>query len=99
MTKLLSHALERVQGLSSSDQDRIACDLTRYVDDLQRLRVELREGTAFLDAGKGKELDIESVIARANISHGYAAKAAPLVSRSRNRSSSNLALGRQPFLG
>ena len=70
MTKLLDHALERVQDLPSSDQDRIARDLTRYVDDLQRLRADLREGVASLDAGKGKEIDIESVIARANSSHG-----------------------------
>lgn len=70
MTKLLDHALERVQDLPSSDQDRIARDLTRYVDDLQRMRVELRKGIASLDAGKGKELDVESVIARAHSSHG-----------------------------
>ena len=70
MSKLLDHAVDKVQGLPSIDQDRIARDLTRYVDDLQRLRSDLSEGLKSLDAGNGKELDIEAVIARAHREHG-----------------------------
>ena len=70
MSKLLDHAVDKVQGLPSIDQDRIARDLTRYVDDLQRLRSDLSEGLKSLDAGHGKELDIEAVIARAHREHG-----------------------------
>ena len=70
MNKLLDRALEKVQDLPSIDQDRIARDLTRYVDDLQRLRADLREGLTSLDAGHSKELDIEVVIARAHREHG-----------------------------
>lgn len=70
MSKLLDRAVERVQDLPSTDQDRIARDLTRYVDDLQHLRADLREGVKSLDAGHGKELDIEAVIARAHREHG-----------------------------
>ena len=70
MTKLLDHAMEKVQDLPSTDQDRIARDLTRYVDDLQRLRSDLRDGLNSLDAGHSKELDIESVIACAHREHG-----------------------------
>ena len=70
MSKLLELAVEKVQDLSSTDQDRIARDLTRYVDDLQRLRTDLREGLKSLDAGHGKEIDIEAVIAQAHREHG-----------------------------
>ena len=70
MSKLLDRAVERVQDLPPTDQDRIARDLTRYVDDLQRLRADLRDGLKSLDAGHGKELDIEAVIARARQEHG-----------------------------
>ena len=70
MTKLLEHALLKVHDLPTSDQDRIARDLTQYVDDLQRLGADLRDGVSSLDAGKGRELDIEAVIARARHAHG-----------------------------
>jgi hypothetical protein len=63
MSKLLNRAVENVQDLPPTGQDRIARDLTRYVDDLQRLRTDLREGLKSLDEGHGKELDIEAVIA------------------------------------
>ena len=70
MTKLLDRAVEKVQVLPQTDQDRIARDLTRYVDDLQRLRSDLSEGLKSLDDGHGKELDIEAVIAQAHSEHG-----------------------------
>ena len=70
MTKLLDRAVEKVHELAPTDQDRIARDLTRYVDDLQRLRSDLSEGLKSLDDSHGKELDIEAVIAQAHREHG-----------------------------
>ena len=52
------------------DQQRIAQKLDRYVDDLAKVREKLDAGVQFLDAGLGREVDIEDLIARANA--GYA---------------------------
>ena len=64
-TVTLKAALAKVNELPETDQDRIGQELTRYVDDLQQLRADLDKGLASLDAGLGKELDIEAVIATA----------------------------------
>jgi hypothetical protein len=66
----LTAALAKVNALPEADQERIGHELTRYVDDLQQLRADLDQGLASLDAGLGKEVDIEAVIAAAKQSHG-----------------------------
>ena len=64
-TATLSKAIAQVQNLPNTDQDRIGRDLARYVEHLQSLRGQINEGIQSLDAGLGKELNIEKVIARA----------------------------------
>lgn len=68
--KTLDQAVARAKLLSAADQQRIAQRLDRYVDELAEVREKLDAGARSLDAGLGRELDIEDLIARANA--GYA---------------------------
>ena len=69
VAKILTQAVEKARSLPLRDQERIGRDLNRYVDSLATLREKLDQGIQSLDAGLGKELDIEDVIARANAGH------------------------------
>jgi hypothetical protein len=67
--KTLDKAVAKAKKLPAADQQRIARKLDRYVDELAALREKLDAGVHSLDAGIGKELDIEDLIARANAGH------------------------------
>ena len=58
-------AFSKAEKLPDADQDRSAHDLGRYGDNLTDLRRKLDNGVRSLDAGLGKALDIEAVIAKA----------------------------------
>ena len=64
-SKTLTEAIIKAQALPGADQERVGRDLSQYVDSLGVLRTKLDQGIRSLDAGLGKELDIEDVIARA----------------------------------
>jgi hypothetical protein len=68
----LTRAIAKAQELSDADQERIGRELSAYIDDLGSLRADLADGLRSLDAGLGKELDIERVIARARAQHAKA---------------------------
>ena len=68
-TKTLDQAVAKAKRLPAADQRRIAEELDRYVEDLASLREKFEEGVRSLDAGLGKELDIEDLISRANAGH------------------------------
>jgi hypothetical protein len=68
-TKTLDQAIAKVKRLPAADQRRIAEELDRYVDELASLREKLDQGVRSLDAGLGRELDIDDLIARANAGH------------------------------
>jgi hypothetical protein len=70
MTKVLRDAIARVESLPESEQDRIARELIGYLDRLNVLRAEVEIGTRQLDAGEGRELDIEDVIKQAREEYG-----------------------------
>lgn len=70
MTKVLREAIAKVEALPEADQDRIARELIDYLDKLKALRAEVQIGIRQLDAGEGKELDIEDVIRQAREEHG-----------------------------
>ena len=69
-TKTLDQAVAKAKLLPAADQQRIAQQLDRYVDGLAALREKIDQGDRSLDAGLGRELDIENVIARANAGRG-----------------------------
>ena len=63
MTKILREAMAKVEALPEEEQDRIARELIDYLDKLSALRAEVAIGIRQLDAGEGRELDIESFLA------------------------------------
>lgn len=65
-SKVLDQAIAKAHELPDADQERIGREINDYVEGLRRLRSDLDQGIKSLDAGLGKELDIEDVIARAN---------------------------------
>jgi hypothetical protein len=62
---MLREAFARARELPETDQKRIARDVMDYVDQVRALRADIAAGVRSLDAGQGRELDIEDVIARA----------------------------------
>jgi hypothetical protein len=72
MTKKLKDAMEEVSNLPEADQEKIGQDLLSPVEKLQRLRIEIDKGIRSLNAGEGRELNIEEFIRDANARHGGA---------------------------
>jgi hypothetical protein len=65
MTRTLEKAIAQVANLPQSDQDQIGRELLSHVRKLRRLRADLEKGIRSLDAGKGRELDIDDFLRRA----------------------------------
>jgi len=70
--KMLDQAIAKAHELPEADQERIGRELIDYIDHLQALREDINQGLRSLDAGLGRQLDIEEVIARARASHAGA---------------------------
>jgi hypothetical protein len=68
-SKTLDHAIAKAHELPEADQERIGRELLDYIDHLRALRDDIDRGLRSLDAGLGRELDIDDVIARARASH------------------------------
>ena len=68
-SKTLDEAIAKAHELPEADQERIGRELSDYIDHLRALRSDLNEGLRSLDAGLGRPLDIEDVIARARATH------------------------------
>ena len=68
-SKTLDQAIAKVHELPEADQERIGRELSDYIDHLNALRRDLNEGLRSLDAGLGRPLDIEDVIAQARAMH------------------------------
>jgi hypothetical protein len=63
-SETFTRAIVKAQQLPDADQERIGRELSEHVDDLCTLRADIEQGLRSLDAGLGKELEIEDVIAR-----------------------------------
>jgi hypothetical protein len=72
MSKKLEDAMKEVSNLPEADQETIGQDLLSHVEKLRRLRAEVDKGIRSLDAGEGREVDIEEFIRDANARHGRA---------------------------
>ena len=70
MAKLMKEAIDEVSSLPESDQETIGRQLLSHVEKLRRLRVEIDRGARSLDAGRGRELDIDEFIEQAKERHG-----------------------------
>ena len=69
MTKLFERAAAEVAKLPETEQDRIGRELIAHMEKLRELRGEIDSAARSLEAGKGREIDIEDVIARARSRH------------------------------
>ena len=61
----LKEAFDELATLPQADQEKIARELLEHVEKIRALRADLQAGIDSLDAGRGKEIDIDDVIKRA----------------------------------
>ena len=69
MVKTLEQAIAEVANLPEADQEQIGRQLLSHVEKLRQFRVEIDNGLRSLDAGQGKELNIEDLIRQKNKRH------------------------------
>jgi hypothetical protein len=72
MVKTLEQAFAEVANLSDADQEQIGRKLLTHVEKLRQVRGEIDKGIRSLDAGLGKEVNIEDFIRQKNKRHGGA---------------------------
>jgi hypothetical protein len=65
MVKTLERAIAEIEALPAAAQEKIGQQLLAHIEQLRSLRSDLSAGLQSLDAGAGKELDIDDVIRRA----------------------------------
>jgi hypothetical protein len=70
MVKTLEQAIAEIESLPVSDQEQIGRKLLSHIEKLRFLRDDIDKGVRSLDAGKGRELDIQDLIRRKNERHG-----------------------------
>lgn len=70
MVKTLEMAIAEVASLPDADQEQIGRRLLSHVEKLQQLRIEIDKGICSLDAGEGKELNIEDFLRQENERYG-----------------------------
>jgi len=71
-SKTLDEAFAKAHQLPEEDQEHLGRELNDYIDHLRALRSDIRAGIHSLDAGLGRKLNIEDVIARAHATHAGA---------------------------
>jgi hypothetical protein len=65
MVKTLERALAEAAKLPKPAQEQIGREPLAHIEKLRALQIDLEEGIRSLDAGEGRTLDVENVIARA----------------------------------
>jgi hypothetical protein len=69
MTDVATALKEAFDEVAEADQEKIARELLEHVEKIRALRADLQAGIDSLDAGCGKEVDIDDVIKRARTRH------------------------------
>ncbi len=69
MVRTLEIAISKAAELPEAAQEQLGREILERIDSLAELRAALEVGVRQLDAGEGKELDIEEVIKRARAAH------------------------------
>lgn len=69
MVKTLELAIAKAAALPEAAQEQLGRDLLRRVEALTELRAEIEIGLRELDAGLGRELDIEEFLKQAHAQH------------------------------
>ena len=69
MVRTLELAISKVAELPEAAQEQLGRELLERIDSLAALRTDIEIGVRQLEAGQGRELDIEDVIRRARAEH------------------------------
>ncbi len=69
MVKTLELAFSKAAALPEAAQEKIGREVIDYIDKLNALRADIESGIRQLDAGEGRELDIDDVLRRAREAH------------------------------
>jgi Arc/MetJ-type ribon-helix-helix transcriptional regulator len=69
MVKTLELAIAKVAELPEAAQEALGREILKQVDELTALRAEIEIGIRQLDAGLGRELDLEEFLQRARAEH------------------------------
>jgi Arc/MetJ-type ribon-helix-helix transcriptional regulator len=70
MTELLKTAMAEASRLPEAAQDEIGRELLTYIEQLRWLRAEIDKGISSLDAGEGRELEIDEFLRELHDRHG-----------------------------
>jgi hypothetical protein len=70
MTSTLELAVAKVSQLSEAAQEVIGREILEWMEKLEALRADIQIGIDELDAGLGRELDIEEFLAERHREHG-----------------------------
>ena len=65
MVRTLEIAVSKAAELPEAVQEQLGLEILEWIDAIGDLRVAIEVGVRQLDAGEGKELDIEATIRRA----------------------------------
>ena len=69
MTSILKLAMEKVAELPEATQEQIGLELIDRIAAWEKLRADVQIGIDQLDAGHGREIDIEELIRELNEEH------------------------------
>ncbi len=69
MVKTLELAIRKAASLPEAAQEQLGRELLERIDTLDELRTEIEAGIRELDAGMGKQLNVEDVIRQARNEH------------------------------
>jgi hypothetical protein len=72
MVKTLERALAEVATLPEAAQEDIGQQLPAHVERLRKLKADLEQATKELEAGEGRELDIDEFLTRMHKMYGKA---------------------------
>lgn len=69
MVRTLEIAISKAAELPDAAQEQFGREMLERIDALAELRAAIEVGVQQLDAGEGKELEIEEIIGRAHREH------------------------------
>jgi Arc/MetJ-type ribon-helix-helix transcriptional regulator len=69
MVKTLQLAMSKAAALPEAAQEALGRQMLKHIDELAALRAEIEVGIQQLDAGLGRELDLEEFLRRARAEH------------------------------
>jgi hypothetical protein len=68
--KALDIAIQKAKQLPEATQEQIGRDVLFRIEKLEQLQADLQIGIDELDAGQGREIDIDEIIRQARREHG-----------------------------